>query len=669
MANSRQLLPRIGLPLRNRFREAGFTAVELVIIVSVILVMSTVVVVRVRDARANAQSAKDQANVSLVQGTYERAKLLHPEILSNENLSGFIVSARQVGLISKDLAPDDMARVALAQGTSITGQTALFILGTNALSQNTNLPPAPTVQITSPAAGAQLPAGSFTLSAAAVAPQSAVTRVDFYAGSNLLGSVTAPPYTLTATAPIGSQVFTVKAYNAFGTYGTATVSVNFVQNNPPTVVLASPAPGAYLYTSPLSLAANASDPDVGDTLSRVEFLVNGEVLVTDTAAPFSYSWIAPVGSYSIKARAYDGLGLMAESQVNNVTVYANTAPSVSVTSPTNNQVVDKNSSIHFRANATDTDAADSITKVEFYLDGALLATDTSYQYEYQWTASTVGNHTLFAVAYDMQGTTATNTATFKVNTPPSLALTAPSSGAVVYNDVTTTISATASDPDAGDGIATVKFYAGTILLSTDTTSPYSYNWTGAAAANYNLKAVATDLNGRSSTSAVVTVQVLAPSSLVWSGFDSGSYISGSDFTGTGLYKDAWSSQTLLNNGRVEFNPADNAYFHFGLAPIQGADGYSAYTVGLSASSSAMGGLQVCNVKVPGSSYNNVAILGGSDTIVIELSGGQCRLYIRKTDGTTRWSSAWGSVSGQTLYPHMRRENSTLRGVTSGTIYR
>ena len=363
--------------MRNRFWEAGFTAVELVIIVSVILVMSTVVVVRVRDARANAQSAKDQANVSLVQGTYERAKLFHPEILSNENLSGFIVSARQAGLISKDLAPDDMARIALAQGTSITGQTALFILGTNALSQNTNLPSAPTVQITSPAAGAQLPAGSFTLAADAVAPQSAVTRVDFYAGSNLLGSVTAPPYTLTATAPIGSQVFTVKAYNAFGTYGSATVSVNFVQNNPPSVVLASPASGTYLYTSPLSLSANASDPDMGDTVSRVEFLVNGDVLFTDAAAPFSYSWPAPVGSYSIKARAYDGFGAMAESQANNVTVYVNTAPSVLAMSPSNDEVIDKNSSIYFRANATDADAGDSITKVEFYLDGSLLAADKS----------------------------------------------------------------------------------------------------------------------------------------------------------------------------------------------------------------------------------------------------------------------------------------------------
>jgi hypothetical protein len=273
-----------------------------------------------------------------------------------------------------------------------------------------------------------------------------------------------------------------------------------------------------------------------------------------------------------------------------------------------------------------------------------------------------------AVAYDGRGSKATNSVSFKVNTPPTVSLTAPSGGTVWYNDTSMIISASASDSDAGDGIARVQFYAGNTLLFTDTTSPYSYSWTGGAAGSYSLKAVATDLNGRSSTSSVVNVQVLAPASLVWSGFDPGSSISGSNYTG-GLFTDAWSSQSIVNNGRAEFNPFDNNSFSFGFATFQGADGYNDYTLGLKASDSANAGLTFCNIKVPGASYNNIAILAGSDTIVVEVWGGQGRVYIRMSDGTVRWTSAWGNVSGFTLYPHMRKDNSDLSGVTGGLIYR
>lgn len=67
-----------------------------------------------------------------------------------------------------------------------------------------------------------------------------------------------------------------------------------------------------------------------------------------------------------------------------------------------------------------------------------------------------------------------------------------------------TVTATASDDGS---VASVKFYAGTTLLHTDTTSPYSYNWTGVTAGNYMLTAVATDDEDATTTSAEVPISV------------------------------------------------------------------------------------------------------------------------------------------------------------------
>ena len=55
----------------------------------------------------------------------------------------------------------------------------------------------------------------------------------------------------------------------------------------------------------------------------------------------------------------------------------------------------------------------------------------------------------------------------------------------------------------------VEFYAGAILLGTDTSSPYSFSWPSVAAGTYSLTAVAYDTAGAKTTSSAVSVTVSA----------------------------------------------------------------------------------------------------------------------------------------------------------------
>jgi hypothetical protein len=111
-------------------------------------------------------------------------------------------------------------------------------------------------------------------------------------------------------------------------------------------------------------------------------------------------------------------------------------------------------------------------------------------------------------------------------TPPTTALTAPSAGATLTGTVT--VSASASD---NVGVSRVDFYAGSTLIGSDSTAPYSLSWNSATVANgtYALSSRAVDSWGNTGTSASVSVTVsnaapacnLSEQLLLNPGFESG----------------------------------------------------------------------------------------------------------------------------------------------------
>lgn len=183
----------------------------------------------------------------------------------------------------------------------------------------------PSVSLTAPANNAAYTApANVALSATASDPNGTVTRVDFFRNSVLIGSDTSSGYTATwSAAPAGSYALTAVAYDNTGastTSNTVTIQVNGASNAPPMVSLTAPANGATA-TAPASitLTATASDPE--NRLSRVEFFAGTTLLVSDTAAPFSFAWTSvAAGSYALRAVAYDLDGGSATSAIANITV-------------------------------------------------------------------------------------------------------------------------------------------------------------------------------------------------------------------------------------------------------------------------------------------------------------------------------------------------------------
>lgn len=97
--------------------------------------------------------------------------------------------------------------------------------------------------------------------------------------------------------------------------------------------------------------------------------------------------------------------------------------------------------------------------------------------------------------------------TLPVGQLPTVALTAPTAGAVFTVGDTIAMTATASD---GDGAVTkVEFYQGGTKLGEDLEAPYAFNWTGFAAGGHNLSARATDDDGNTTSTAPAIITVNA----------------------------------------------------------------------------------------------------------------------------------------------------------------
>ncbi|QBN20406.1 Ig-like domain-containing protein [Flavobacterium nackdongense] len=173
-------------------------------------------------------------------------------------------------------------------------------------------------------------------------------------------------------------------------------------------------------------------------------------------------------------------------------------------STTANDYSAKASTIKFRFNATE--------NIDF--DGTILKASTLV-----FTFDADGN----LIKQMEYKSTDTNGPVTILNNVQALSISSPLTGTNINQGTTLTINATATDI-APVTVTSVSFYDGATLLGTDTTSPYSFNWSGASVGSHSLTVKSINSNNVELTSAAVTVTVnAAPDGTIgeFSGMDGG----------------------------------------------------------------------------------------------------------------------------------------------------
>jgi endoglucanase len=301
---------------------------------------------------------------------------------------------------------------------------------------------------------------------------------------------------------------------AFTLNGTACTIGNNT-NTPPTVQITAPANGATVTTGTVNFTANASDP--GGAVARVEFRLDGTLLLSDTTAPYATSFNAgnlANGSHTLQAQAFDN-GNPSLSATQSITITkstGNTPPTVSVTSPTAGQNFAANTTIPLAATAADPGGA--VVRVDFRLDGSttVVGSDTTAPYTFTVPAGLAsGNHSVIATAVD-NGSPALSTPSASVaftvgstNTPPQVTATSPTAGQNFAAGASVTLTGTASDP--GGSVQRCEFLVDGTLVGTDTTSPYSFTVTGLGNGTHAYQVRCFDNAGASTTTSAISFSV------------------------------------------------------------------------------------------------------------------------------------------------------------------
>ncbi len=194
--------------------------------------------------------------------------------------------------------------------------------------------------------------------------------------------------------------------------------------------------GAYEY-----ITSGPISPTIITQPSSVSVSVGNSAAFTVAAsgtAPLSYQWQrngddlaeANTASYTIPATTLSDSGATFRVIVSNsagsttsqvatltVTTTPNLAPTVSLTSPTNNATFTAPASITLTATAADSDG--SIAKVEFFNGSTKLGEDMTNPFSFSWSNITAGSYSLTARATDNLGATATSSAITVTATTPT----------------------------------------------------------------------------------------------------------------------------------------------------------------------------------------------------------------------------------------------------------
>jgi len=337
--------------------------------------------------------------------------------VSNDGFSTFVID--QSGLATSEFTPitplDDNTyswRVRAVDGAGNVGafsSTFTFTVDTGN----------PTVDITYPTDGSYLNTGTFTVTGTSSNGLSGVDNVTVKVdgGTWVLANDTASWTCDVGPLSDGPHTITANATDNVGNWATTNVTITVDTVNP-TVDITYPTDGSYLGTD---FTITGTSADIGSGVNKVEVQIDSGPWVTATTTDQWANWSYNVaslsnGSHTITANATDKAGNWATSTVTvNIDL---TIPSVSITSPTNGQILEIRS---FVVSGTSSNGASGVNKVEVQIDGGSWVTATTTDQWANWSYNVAslsnGLHTITANATDNVGNSLTTSVTITVAVP------------------------------------------------------------------------------------------------------------------------------------------------------------------------------------------------------------------------------------------------------------
>ena len=190
-----------------------------------------------------------------------------------------------------------------------TGNTRLFIGQYQAIEDTGGIPPQ--VNITSPLAGSSVTEGQSVTANVNATDDVEVAAVNLLVNGAIVTTDTAAPFQLTFTVPLGLTSVRLQAQALdFGNNvgNSAEIVLTVIPDQSPTATITAPVAGTLLFEGQTVTFTATGTDDVG--VAKINFLVNGAVVGSDTSAPFETTFTVPLGAttVSLRAEAVDTVG-------------------------------------------------------------------------------------------------------------------------------------------------------------------------------------------------------------------------------------------------------------------------------------------------------------------------------------------------------------------------
>ncbi len=257
---------------------------------------------------------------------------------------------------------------------------------------------------------------SISLSWTAATDNVAVSGYDLYRDSVLLTSTVGTSFTDSGLAVDTSYSYQVRAHDGSSNHSAQSAALA-VRTLPDTVLPAAPSGLSSLSqtTTTIDVTWNMATDDVA--VASYNVYRDGGLVASVTGTDYTDSGLHYNQQYRYTVRTVDASNNQspASPALDIATLPDTTPPAVALNAPSNGQALQ----LTFPISAAASDDL-SLNRVEFYVDGSLIASISSAPFALNWNSYAVhnGSRTITAKAFDSSGNSSTQSVSVAINNPP-----------------------------------------------------------------------------------------------------------------------------------------------------------------------------------------------------------------------------------------------------------